>query len=265
MSIFSALAGPLLKAGLGFLGQRSQAKAQNRMEMMKYANLRKAAELGGFHPLAVLQSGGSVNMQAAPRLLTSLSQANAFDALEDEITGEGAKKRERQSVRDEIERLERDRLKHEVAAATRTRPSIGTMSAGVIGSENAESRSASVTSLDTKKDGFVVDPHRVDADIVTGRLGESEIIQELLFLPNAVHEWSHNELVGWIAERTGKPKSEINEFVYNQFEDTKAFRRWVFEQKNKAAAEKEGTGKHPAEWFGLPRPLIFGVEQGAYK
>lgn len=263
MSIFSALAGPLLKAGLGFLGQRSQAKRQNRLEMSKYVNLRKAAEAGGFHPLAVLQAGGSVNMQAGPRLFTSLSQANAFDALEEEISGEGAKNRERQSVRDEIERLERDRLKYEVAAATRTRPSIGNF--GKIGSENAESRPATVSSLDTKQDGFVTDPHTPDAEIYTQRLGESEIAQELMFLPNFIHDWSHNELVDWIADRTGKSKSELNEWIYNQFEDTRAFRRWVFDQKNKAAAEKEGTGSHPAEWIGLPRPLIFGVEQGKYK
>lgn len=140
MGIFSTIGGlfgPMGAAiggiGDGILGasaKRKQAKRQNAMEMNKYANLRKAAEAGGFHPLAVLQAGGSVNMQAAPRLLTSLSASNAFDALEDEISGEGAKARERQDVRDEIERLEAQRLKYEVAASTRTRPTIGPMDEG---------------------------------------------------------------------------------------------------------------------------------------
>lgn len=274
MGIFSAIGGFLggpFGAAIGGIGdgifgasqQRKQVNAQNAMEMNKYVNLRKAAEKGGFHPLAVLNAGGGVNMQAAPRLLTSLSQANAFDALENEISGEGAKARDRQSVRDEIERLERERLKYDVAAATRTRPTIGNF--GNIGSENALSVPASVSSLDTKEDGVVVDPHRADAGVITERLGESEIAQELMFLPNVVHDWSHNELVGWIAEKTGKSKSEINEFVYNQFDSTSAFRAWVMDQKNKAAAKKEGTGKHIAEWFGLPRPMIFGVEEGRYK
>lgn len=122
---FGVAIGGLGDAVVGASEQKKQVKRQNALEMQKYANLRTAAEAGGFHPLAVLQSGGSVNMQAAPRLLTSLSATNAFDALENEITGEGAKARERQNVRDEIERLERERLKHEVAAATRTRPTIG--------------------------------------------------------------------------------------------------------------------------------------------
>lgn len=116
---------PLIGGALDFLGKRSQAKRQNALEMQKYANLRKAAEAGGFHPLAVLQSGGSVNMQAGPRLLTSLSQSNAFDALEAEYTGEAAKARDRQNVRDEIERLEMERLKHDVAQQHMTRPTIG--------------------------------------------------------------------------------------------------------------------------------------------
>lgn len=118
---------PLLAAGLNFLGKRSEAKAQNRLEMAKYKNLRKAAEAGGFHPLAVLQAGGSVNMQAGPRLLTSLSASNAFDALEDEYTGEAEKQRKRVQVEDEIRELERERLKYEVASSMRTRPTIGTI------------------------------------------------------------------------------------------------------------------------------------------
>lgn len=122
---FGSAIGGIGDAVVGAAGERKRVKRQNAMEMNKYANLRTAAERGGFHPLAVLQAGGSVNQTAAPRLLTSLSQANAFDALENEISGEAAKARERQNVRDEIERLERERLRHEVAAATRTRPTIG--------------------------------------------------------------------------------------------------------------------------------------------
>lgn len=137
MGIFSTIGGFIggpFGTAIGNIGdaifagseERKQVKRQNAFEMQKYANLRKAAELGGFHPLAVLNAGGGFNMQAAPRLLTALSASNAFDALEDEISGKAAKDRERQDVRDEIERLERDRLKYEIAASTRTRPTIGT-------------------------------------------------------------------------------------------------------------------------------------------
>jgi hypothetical protein len=94
--------------------------------MNKYVRLREASERVGFHPLETLRAGGSVDARAAPRLLTSLSAYNAFDLLEDEISGEGAKERRRMEVEDEIRERELERLKQSVVAGVRTTPTLAT-------------------------------------------------------------------------------------------------------------------------------------------
>lgn len=126
MGLFSALGGLLggpvggAIGGIGdsILGNRSERKrvaAQNQLEMEKFVRLRKAAEDGGFHPLEALRAGGTVDAQAAPRLMSTLAASNSFDALENELTGEGARQRRRQQVDDEIRERELERLKIETA------------------------------------------------------------------------------------------------------------------------------------------------------
>ena len=120
MGIFSTIGSLFGPAGTaiggvadGVAAHSSQKKAiekANALEMQKFVRLRKAADLGGFHPLEALRSGQSVNAQAAPSLLSTLSASNSFDALENEITGEGAKARRRQEVDDEIQERELERL-----------------------------------------------------------------------------------------------------------------------------------------------------------
>lgn len=141
MGIFSTLgqlfAGPV-GAGIGgvvdgvagHVADKKRTKDQNRLEMDKFVRLRKAAERGGFHPLSVLQAGGTVDATAAPRLLTSLSSTNAFDALENEISGDAAKERERQRINDEIAARELENLKIGIARSYQNQSSIPSGASG---------------------------------------------------------------------------------------------------------------------------------------
>jgi hypothetical protein len=258
MGIFSVLGsflgpvggavGALADGVVGHNQKKKQVGAQNALEMDKYVRLRDAAERGGFHPLEVLRSGGEVATQASPRLLTSLSSANAFDALEGEFSGKAAAERNRQNVRDELERLEAERLKYDVVQRVFTRPTIGGLAVppgGTLGSDKAESIPAPVSSLDTKPDGFVTDPHTPDADQIIGRFGESEIAQELMFLPNAIHDWAHDRIITELAERKGVGKAEMNQWVFDNFDSTAEFRAWALAQEEKESAEQDGQGLSP--------------------
>lgn len=121
---FGAAIGGIADGVVGASEKRKQVKAQNALNMRKYADLRKAAELGGFHPLEVLRAGGDVTQQAAPRIMSTLAMSNSFDALENEISGEGAKQRRRQEVIDEIAERELENMKTATVRGTMTTPSI---------------------------------------------------------------------------------------------------------------------------------------------
>lgn len=112
--------GNLIGGGLDGLAagkeKRDAIKKANKSEMDKYVRLREAAERGGYHPLEVLRAGGSVGYTARPSLMSSLASTNAFDALEHEITGEGAKERKRQQVEDEIRERQLEQMKNETVA-----------------------------------------------------------------------------------------------------------------------------------------------------
>lgn len=135
--LFGGGSGKIISTALGgALGQRSDdrraAGKQNALDMQKFVRLRKAAEMGGFHPLEALRSGQSIPASTGGRLQSSLSNSNAFDALEDELTGEGARQRKRESVEDEIRERELDKQRYDVAqqqtnqsSITRTRPLLG--------------------------------------------------------------------------------------------------------------------------------------------
>lgn len=116
----------LAKSILGNRSRRKEVAAQNQLEMQKYTRLRSAAEAGGFHPLEVLRAGGEVNATAAPRLMSTLAASNAFDTLAEEVSGEGAAKRKRQEVEDEIRERELEILRQQAAGGVINQSTINT-------------------------------------------------------------------------------------------------------------------------------------------
>jgi len=121
MGIFSTIGsffGPIGSAvgsvGDAFLGHsqaKKEARRANAAEMNKFVRLRDASERAGYHPLETLRAGGSVGQVQAPRLISSLVASNAFDALENEISGEGARQRKRAEVDDEIRERQLENLR----------------------------------------------------------------------------------------------------------------------------------------------------------
>lgn len=109
--VVAAVAGGLINHA----SEKSRVREQNRLNMGELLRTRKAAEEAGFHPLEALRAGATVQQSAGPRLMSSLMASGAFDALEDELTGERAKREKRAEVDDEIRELERQRLRFNVA------------------------------------------------------------------------------------------------------------------------------------------------------
>lgn len=226
-------------------GQRAQVREQNKLEATKFERLRKAAEKGGFHPLEVLRAGGSVNTQAQPRLLTSLSATNAFDALEDEYTGEAAKERHRQGVRDEI--LERElEIQRAVAQTYRTRPTIGN-TADTIAAENGwpspqdaapgggfrtgpnrrpvigggnekdevEPGNASITDMSRigESDRTYEDPSRIDATVMQTRFGDAELFNTIYAGFMYFNRRDYNAALSFVSARTGISKNDLHKMI----------------------------------------------------
>lgn len=115
----------LLGGILGGKSRQREVARQNELEMQKFVRLRQAAEAGGFHPLEALRSGAEVQATARPGIMSSIAASGAFDTLENELTGEGARQRRRAQVDDEIRERELERLKLETA-----RGIIGTATVG---------------------------------------------------------------------------------------------------------------------------------------
>lgn len=224
--------------GVGaYIGQRNQTREQNKLEMDKFARLRKAADKGGFHPLEVLRAGGSVNTQAGPRLLTSLSATNAFDALEDEITGEAARERHRQEVKDEI--LERElEIQRTVAKGYRTTPSIAptgrtwqadappssatpevtppkgatTFGSPVQKPDVMEGMNTVTQTGDIGGDVFE-DPSKQDMSVYEERDGDAELLNTIRAITSNINRWDYNAALEFVASRTDLTKQEVHDLV----------------------------------------------------
>lgn len=260
MGIFSAiggiLGGPLGGAiggiGDGILGhasERSDARRYNRAEMDKFLRLREAAERGGFHPLEALRAGYSVDTQHAPRLLSSLARSNSFDALENELTGQAAKDRRRQQVRDEILERELEIMKTEVARRQINNPTVLSnrpARIGVSGNQSDEGISSSVTSVSAlpveDDDRFMSDPNRADAGNLQERFGESEIIEMPLFLVNVLSDLAYNERVTRAARRLNISRAEVHRRVEAGGREAA---REILGVVLKPEPDREGTGNSP--------------------
>jgi hypothetical protein len=211
----------------GHKAKKDQVNDQNALDMQKYVRLRKAAEDGGFHPLEALRSGGSVPAAAAPRLFSTLSASNAFDALEDEITGEAARERRRQEVIDEINERELERAQQSVARGVMTTPTLATNrpprlpggaaagdTRGAMGAEGLTSTVTDVSGRDINDpERWFSDPHRVDFGVLTERWGESELVEALAFPFNAAFDAAYTSRVRSIAEVTGRTPLDVHQDI----------------------------------------------------
>jgi len=245
-SFFGPVGTALGAVGDGIMSHKSKKKetqAQNALEMDKFVRLREASERGGFHPLETLRAGGQVQANAAPRLYTSLSQSNAFDALENEISGEGAKARERQRIDDEIQARELERL--EIANAQMTQPTVrsNTPFRPPLGSQGGAPRRPSTppfiepgkdaprddrpdANLDHVERGpdtvtgsrdltgqVYNDPTRGDFSMVEERKGDSEIVNAPMIAEQWYNDWNYNQALYYTAEELNMSTDELHQAI----------------------------------------------------
>lgn len=121
---FGGAIGGIVDGAASHNSKKKEIGAQNAAEMDKYVRLREAADRGGIHVLEALRAGGEVRQQTAPRLLTTLSANNSFDALEREISGEAAADRKRQRVADEIAERELENMRIATARSVFASPTL---------------------------------------------------------------------------------------------------------------------------------------------
>lgn len=235
--LFGGGSGKVISTALGgALGgsydSRRAAGKQNALDMQKFVRLRKAAEDGGFHPLEALRSGQSIPAGTGSRLFSSLSNSNAFDVLEDELTGEGAKQRNRESVEDEIRERELDKQRYDVAqqqknesSITRTSPRLPSASGSLPANLGAP---VIMTATDDNEPNPAVkpgratvtpprdllsevgsDPTRGDFAMTEERLGDNEIINAPLVAEQAINDMSYKASVAYTAEKLGMTNAEV--------------------------------------------------------
>lgn len=190
------------------------AKSSNAAQMNQFVRLRQAAERAGFHPLEVLRAGGQVGWQS-PRLASSAAMTNAFDMIEDELTGEAAKRAKRQQVEDEIRQRELEILQQQTAAVNSviTRPSIAT--GAVLGGDNQleVGRETVSNPLPRGGEGEFTSPWNPDAEVAEARWGD--VMQEVVGIGNIFKDMSYNAALGRLAKALGVSKRELHERIAN--------------------------------------------------
>jgi hypothetical protein len=243
MGLFSAIGGALgstfgplgqaVGSGLGSaLDGKILAKDQNKAEANKFVRLRAAAEKGGFHPLEALRAGYEVGW-SSPRLVSGLARANAFDAFEDELTGEAAKQRRREQVDDELRERQLEILKYDVArqqlgeASIRNVPTKGGRlppARGLVdadagsptSADQVEVKPATVTALHPD-DGSDLqkfsNPWRGDGGAFEERYGDAELVTTGYAAWAIFDDFRYNLVLSMLSDATGKTRREIHKEI----------------------------------------------------
>ncbi|MEP3530115.1 MAG: hypothetical protein ABJN39_20240 [Sulfitobacter sp.] len=127
MGLLSSIAGGLL----GGIFQKKSEKRQNAYAventLKSLPRLRQSAEDAGFNPLTALLAGGGGGFNAGAPNVAPLASASVIQGVvqdaSDKFTGEDQEQKARQKVRDDIERLQLERLAAGGAKTITTRTS----------------------------------------------------------------------------------------------------------------------------------------------
>ena len=100
----------------GAIDDRNDRSAQRKMDAQewerhrnRFAYLQQDAAKGGFHPLEALRATGAPGgPRSTPRVMTSLATQNAFDQLDEVLSGRQAAADKRQELEDELLRTQID-------------------------------------------------------------------------------------------------------------------------------------------------------------
>jgi len=166
---------------------RSNQRKYDAQEMANYRQrlvwLREDAEKGGFHPLEALHGGalGGMPSGTRPRVMSQSAAIGGFDKLNDVLSGDYARERNREDMRDELLRIDIDNARRtgrlgRVGGATfpadsNLDKSSDPVRGALVPDDKESGRQTTTVMAPDHKDGSWANPRSPDAETLEARGG----------------------------------------------------------------------------------------------
>lgn len=121
-SILGAVAGPLIS---GFFGNKSEKRAEQN-NATRIQTTVADAKAAGINPLEAIRGGVASALNYTPRLASATALGQAFDRINDVISGRQAAETATKQVQEELQTIQRDQAKMGTVASPGAGSGVGT-------------------------------------------------------------------------------------------------------------------------------------------